>query len=78
MCTPRPVRALRYTGKVAAKRFALAGFHFSYFALMQDYPTDKLHVKMPHPECPDRSLTDKSKRFRKQIVDSSPRSKLDL
>jgi hypothetical protein len=51
------------------QRLAFAGAHFGDLALVQDHAADQLHVEMAHPERAPRSLADRGKRLREQVLE---------
>jgi len=65
MCTPSPVKAFRYAGRVATR---VAGLHFGYSALMKDYSALHLHLEVLHIEHSPCRLTTRSKGLGKNIV----------
>ena len=57
-------------GQGGDKRFALAGFHFGNFPLMQDDAAGQLRIEVAHVQSALARLAHDRKRLRQQIVEA--------
>ena len=63
-------KCVKISRKGSNKCFTFTGFHLGDSALMKNYTTDKLNIKVTHTEHTVGSLTANSKSFGKNVIKS--------